>query len=155
MRFAGAPNLLALSAEERIQALRVAANAVASLGTEVAPEPPRNIIAQPGSRKAVVTWLQPQRSADVTGYRIYKDNEGSIVATVESGDALRYEVPLSSGSTAPVTNIFISSVNAGGKESARIQVQCAAIVEVAAPSDPAPPSGPLRIRRSNLKSDFI
>lgn len=104
------------------------------------PSPPRNLLAQSGSRKVLVTWDAPESMNEIIGYRIYTVNENALLDSIYDPNVRQYSVPTSSGATPPVINIFISSFSKRD-ESAKVQVQGSATAEAGAPSDPPPPAG--------------
>jgi hypothetical protein len=104
------------------------------------PQPPRNIQAQSGSRKILVTWDAPLVAGGIIGYRIYTENELSLLATINDSSVRQYGVPASAGSSPPTKNIFVSSFSQRG-ESVQVQIQGKASVEAGAPSDPSVPAG--------------
>lgn len=116
-----------------------AASWVKANGPSSRPNPPRNLQAQSGSRKVLVTWDTPIVSDGIVGYKIYKDNEGSLLDSVYDPNVRQYPVPASSGSTPPSVNIFVSSFTKRD-ESIKVQVQGAATAEAGAPADPKPPA---------------
>lgn len=109
-------------------------------GTTGRPQPPRNLLAQSGSRKVLVTWDMPTVFADIIGWKIYTGNENAQLDSIYDPNVRQYSVPASSGSSPPVINIFVSSFSKTS-ESTRVQVQGSATAEAGAPSDPAPPAG--------------
>lgn len=104
------------------------------------PQPPRNLQAQSASRKVQLFWDQPGDTSGLIGYRIYADNENSLLDSIYDPNVRQYNAPASSGSTPPTRNFFVSSFSKRG-ESAKVQVQGAATAESGAPADPAPPAG--------------
>lgn len=106
------------------------------------PYPPRDIQAQPGSRGALLTWKLPVTGGEwIRGFRIYKDTESNLYSEIQDPGNRKLYVELSSGSTPPVTNFFISALTADGSESPKVQVQAQALAETGAPSIPDPPPG--------------
>jgi len=103
------------------------------------PNPPRNLQAQSGSRKVLVTWDAPDNKTGIIGYRIYKDTEGQLLDTINDANVRQYSIPASSGATPPVINVFVSSFSKQ-RESQRVQAQGSASVEAGAPVDPPPPT---------------
>jgi len=109
-------------------------------GTTKRPDAPRNLQAQSGARKILVTWDAPEVADGVIGYKIYVDSESSLLDTLYDANVRQYNVPASSGSTPPKKNVFISAFSKRF-ESVKVQVQGSATAEAAAPSDPSPPAG--------------
>ncbi|HVI40013.1 MAG TPA: hypothetical protein VM577_05080 [Anaerovoracaceae bacterium] len=109
-------------------------------GVTARPSPPRNPQAQSGARKILVTFDAPIISSGIIGYKIYTENENSLLATISDPNVRQYNVEASSGSAPPTKNIFISSFTKSS-ESTKLQIQGKAIAEAGAPSDPTvPPS---------------
>lgn len=104
------------------------------------PSPPRNLQAQSGSRKILVTWDAPIVSDGIVGYKIYTDNENSLLDSLYDPSVRQYSVPATAGTSPPTKNIFISSISKSG-ESVRVQIQGKASVEAGAPVDPSVPPG--------------
>lgn len=111
-------------------------------GTNKQPDPPRDLIAQSAPRAVQITWgLPPGNPTDITGWKIYSPDENTLVATIGDRGTRQYLVPSTSGSTPPTVNIFVSSINALGIESAKVLIQGKATAEAGAPSQPATPPG--------------
>ena len=109
-------------------------------GVTARPQPPRNLQAQAGSRKILVTWDAPIVTDGIIGYRIYTDNESSLLATLYDPNVRQYSVAASAGSSPPTKNIFVSSFSKNN-ESVKVQIQGKASAEAGAPTDPSvPPS---------------
>lgn len=108
-------------------------------GDNTKPQPPRNLQAQSGSRKVLVTWDAPADPSGIAGYKVYTANEDQLLDTINDPNVRQYNVPASSGATPSVMNVFISSFSAQ-RESALVQIQGSATAESGAPSDPAPPT---------------
>lgn len=109
-------------------------------GITARPQPPRNLQAQSGSRKILVTWDAPLVIDGLTGYAIYTENEGSLLATINDVSVRQYSVPASAGSSPPTKNVFVSCLSKNG-ESVKVQIQGKASVEAGAPADPTVPPG--------------
>jgi len=107
-------------------------------GTTARPQPPRNLQAQSGSRKVPVFWDAPIVADGIVGYKVYTENEGSLLDTLYDPNVRQYSVPASAGSSPPTKNIFISSFSKNN-ESVKVQIQGKASVEAGAPTDPAVP----------------
>ena len=107
-------------------------------GTPTRPNPPRNLQAQSGSRKILVTWDAPIVADGIIGYKIYTENEGSLLATLGDPNVRQYSVPANAGSNPPTKNVFVSSFSKNN-ESVKVQIQGKASVEAGAPTDPAVP----------------
>jgi hypothetical protein len=101
---------------------------------------PRNLQAQSGSRKILVTWDAPEKTEGIIGYRVYTDSEFSLLDTISDPNVRQYSVPASAGASPPTKNIFISAFSKQA-ESLKVQIQGKATAEAGAPADPAPPPG--------------
>lgn len=110
-------------------------------GTMRIPQPPRELIAQAAPRGVFVTWSLPTQYADITGWRIYKNDENTLYGQINDPGTRQEFVETTAGSPSVITNIFISSINSLGKESPKIQIQGAAAVEPGAPGMPGIPPG--------------
>lgn len=131
-----------MTTEERQVARATASDMVRTRGTAKIPFPPREIFAQSGPRGVLLSWSLPaEPSDDIFGWRIYKDDESTLMIELHDRGSKQHFVECTSGSTPPVTNFFISSINAFGAESRKIQVQGTASVESGAPSFPSSPPG--------------
>jgi len=95
-------------------------------GTQRIPAPTRGVIVQQGDGGALVTWHLPKRYGDVTGYRIYIGTEKNLAMQIRDRGARQMFIPLTSGSSAPLNNIFLSAVN-GFREGPKIQLQTSAV----------------------------
>lgn len=122
-------------------------------GTIGRPNPPRNLLAQSGSRKVLVTWDTPIQSDDIVGWKIYTNNENALLDSIYDPNVRQYSIPASSGTTPPVINIFVSSISKRS-ESTKVQVQGSATAETGAPSDPAPPAGSAASGDTGKKASF-
>lgn len=88
----------------------------------------------------LVTWDAPIVADGIVGYKIYTENEGSLLATMYDPNVRQYSVAASAGSSPPTKNIFVSSFSKNN-ESVKVQIQGKATAEAGAPADPAvPPS---------------
>lgn len=111
-------------------------------GVSSAPPPPRDIVAQSSARGIYLVWGLPTINASqIAGWRVYYGDENTLVGTIPDRGTRSFTVPANSGSTPPTTNAFVSSVNALGVESAKVQVQGKATAEAGAPSIATPPAG--------------
>jgi hypothetical protein len=122
-------------------------------GTNSRPNPPRNLQTQAGSRKALVTWDAPLVASGLVGFKIYTDNENSLLDTLYDPNVRQYNVPASSGSTPPTKNVFISAFSKNS-ESVKVQIQVHATAEAGAPTDPAPPPGSAASGTTGAKFPF-
>lgn len=97
---------------------------VISRGTSKKPLPPRDIIPQSGVQGFLISWsIGAGFTSDINGWRIYKDDENTLFAAIRDQGTRQYFIPASSGATPPNVNVFVSSINALGVESQKVQVQ--------------------------------
>ncbi len=109
-------------------------------GTAQKPGMPRDVFVQPGPRGVLLNWRPPAGfTADIAGWRIYKDNEQSLFAEIHEPGTTQHFIDATAGTTPPVTNFFVSSINKLGVESPLVQVQSTALVEASAPVMPSTP----------------
>ncbi len=128
-----------MTTEERQTARTQASDMVRTRGTGKVPGMPRDVFLQPGPRGILVNWLPPAGfTSDIVGWRIYKDDETKLFADLKDAHTTQHFIEATSGTTPPVTNIFVSSVSNLG-ESAKVQAQGSAVAETGAPSMPATP----------------
>lgn len=131
-----------MNSEQRQLAKSQAKDIVLTRGTSQKPQPPRDIITQAGPRGILVTWNLPEGfNTDIQRWRIYKGDENTLYAELMDRGTRQHFIESTSGATPPVTNIFVSSVNNFGIESAKVQVRGQASTEAGAPSMPAVPPG--------------
>lgn len=110
-------------------------------GTAKRPQAPRDLIAQSGPRGVLLTWNNPQRFTDIVGWRIYKTDENTLYTEIRDRGNRQCFVESTAATTSPVSNFFVSSLNALGKESTKIQSQKAALNESGSPTMPGSPPG--------------
>jgi hypothetical protein len=108
-------------------------------GTKQLPEAPRGLYIQPGPRGFLVSWSLPVNFDDIVGWRLYKDDEGSLYQDIRDRGIRQKFIDATAGATPPTVNVFVSSVNAMGYESPKIQGQGSALAEAGAPPMPAAP----------------
>lgn len=133
---------IGMSTQERQNARAQAADVTRTRGTAQVPQPPRDIICQPGPRGMLVTWNLPAGfNNDIQRWRVYKDDENTLYADINDRGTRQCFVEATSGATPPTVNVFISSVNNLGVESAKVQAQGKASTEAGAPSMPSVPPG--------------
>lgn len=129
------------SAENR----RLAEDYLRQSGTEQKPRPPRGLIAQPASRGFLVSWSLPEgsRNKEIVSWRIYKDNENALYKEIADRGNRQVFVESTGGNSPPKVAAFISSMNAYGRESNKVQIVSSAAVEVGvtAPPNPGAPPG--------------
>lgn len=111
-------------------------------GTGNKPLPPRDLYVQPGPRGILLNWRIPAKSPiDIAGYRVYKDNENSLFAEIKDPTTVQAFVESTAGASPPTTNLFVSTINQLGVESAKVQIQGVATAEASAPvMPPTPPT---------------
>jgi hypothetical protein len=124
---------------ERQNARTEAANLTRTIGTKQVPQPPRDIVVQPASRGVLVTWNYPTVNFDIQRWRVYRGNENTLFSEIKDRGTRQVFVEATAGSSPPTINIFVSSVNALGIESAKVQVQGKATAETGAPTMPTVP----------------
>lgn len=131
-----------MTSEQRQVARAQARDMTLTRGTAQLPSAPRDIICQSGPRGMLVTWNLPAGfNADIQRWRVYKDDENTLYSEVNDRGTRQCFVETTAGSAPIVTNVFVSSVNALGQESVKIQAQGKASVESGAPSMPSVPPG--------------
>lgn len=131
-----------MGTEQRQTARAQAADVTRTRGTAQVPQPPRDIICQNGPRGLLATWNLPTGfNSDIQRWRVYKDSEDTLYADINDRGTRQCFIEATSGSTPPVVNIFVSSVNNLGVESRKVQAQGQAATEAGAPSMPSVPPG--------------
>lgn len=126
--------------EERVQQKLAMRDMTIARGTAIVPGAPRNLIAQSGSRGVLISWKLPAgRNSDIVGFRIYKDTQTALIYETHDPKCNSHFIEANSGSTPPVTNFFISSINKLGVESPKTMVQGTASIEAGAPTIPSVP----------------
>ena len=117
---------------ERQRQQMLAADLLKTRGSGKRPAAPRSVQVTAGRSSVLVTWYPPDLSQrkDIYGWRVYKGNETTCVASIDDPIVTQCTVPSSAGSsTSPNYTFFVSSVNAAGDESARIPCIGAATAE--------------------------
>jgi hypothetical protein len=111
-------------------------------GTGRKPNPPRDLQSQPGSRGALLTWKLPSVGGEwIRGWRVYRETESNLYCEIQDPGNRQLYVDLTSGTTPPQSNFFISAIGAAGVESAKVGILVAALPEAGAPAIPPPPPG--------------
>ncbi len=82
------------------------------------PHPPQGIGGTVGLQEVTLTWTMPSNSSDIAGWRVYKDDETKLIQSIKDPNTLTAIIKLSV--TTPV-GFWVSSVNAAGRESVKIQ----------------------------------
>jgi len=130
-----------MTSQQRQVARSQARDMVIARGTGQKPLAPRDVFVQSGPRGILVNWrFGAGFSADIAGWRLYKDTEDSHFADILDPNTQQHFIEATSGSTPPVTNIFVSAINQLGIESPKVQAQSTAITEAGAPSMPSTPT---------------
>lgn len=131
-----------MSTVERQEERAKASDFTRTRGTARKPYPPRDVICQSGPRGILVTWNLPQApSFDIQRWRVYKDDENTLYAEINDRGTRQCFIETTAGTTPPVVNVFVSSLNALGAESQKVQAQGSATSETGAPSMPSVPPG--------------
>ena len=129
-----------MNSVQRQDARATASDMVRTRGTNQRPGAPRDLQAQSGPRGILLNWRPPAGfSNDIAGWRIYKDDETSLFAAINDGGTTQHFIETTAGSTPPVTNFFVSSINQLEVESQKVQLQAKATVEAGAPTMPSTP----------------
>lgn len=129
-----------MTSEERQVARAQARDMTITRGTGRTPQPPSDVIVQSGPRGILLNWRKPSgQNIDIAGYRVYKDTEMGLFAEIKEPNTTQHFIEATAGSTPPVVNLFVSSVNQLGVESPLVPVQGSAVVEAGAPSMPSTP----------------
>jgi hypothetical protein len=123
---------------EQLQERRRAEELMRLRGDNRKPDPPRDLMSQPGSRSALVTWKPPIEIERVAGYRVFTPTERDLFDTFEDPLLSSVTIPLSSGATPASQAVYVSCFSRGGIESNRVQVICSPTAEAGAPAQPTP-----------------
>lgn len=78
----------------------LAAQTLILSGSRRRPEPPRNIQAQGGSLEILLTWNAPTQAKGIVGWKVYKDNEGNLIAEIRDFDVRQYKHKMPASTTA-------------------------------------------------------
>ena len=112
-------------------------------GTAQVPPPPREVTVQSAPRGILINWSEPDPtdpgSRMIAGWRVYKDDEKTLYQEIRDRGTRQKFIETTSGTTPPVVNVFVSSINALGVESNAVQGQGSAVAETGAPSFPSTP----------------
>lgn len=131
-----------MTSEERQIARAQSRDLTLTRGTAQKPQPPRDIILQSGPRGVLVTWNLPAGfNSDIQRWRVYKGDENTLYAEVNDRGTRQHFIESSAGSTPPVVNVFVSSLNSLGVESRKVQAQGQSATEAGAPTMPSVPPG--------------
>lgn len=145
-----------MSTEERQVARSNAKDSVLTRGTSRVPSPPRELICQGSSRGILLTWALPAGfSDDIQRWRVYKDDENTLYHEISDRGTRQVLVDATSGTTPPTVNLFVSSMNALGVESVKVQTQGKATAETGAPAIPGVPPGYNQGSGSDKNSNYV
>ena len=89
-----------------------------TIGSTSRPDPPRSLIAQPGSLSALITWNSPQNTVGIVAYNIYLNNENN---KIDSIDVSKQQYIVTLPASTP-TGVYVSSMNGLGIESIKVQI---------------------------------
>lgn len=132
-----------MNSQQRQVAKATARDMLLTRGTGNKPLMPRDVIATTAPRGVLLNWRAPAKNlTDITGYRVYKDDENSLFAEIRDPGTTQHFVESTAAATSPTTNFFVSTINKLGVESAKVQVQSAAVNEAGAPATPMPSTPP-------------
>ncbi len=131
-----------MTAQQKFIARTQAADMTRTRGTSTAPQPPREVMLQPGPRGILAVWSLPAGfNSDIVRWRVYKNDENTLFTEIADRGTRQCFVDATAGSSPPVTNIFVSSINNLGVESTKVQAQGTAATEAGAPAMPTVPPG--------------
>lgn len=88
-------------------------------GARRRPDPPRSLVIQPGSLEVLLTWNAPQIFNDIAGWRVYKDTENNLFSAITDPNTRQCTVKVPADTN---TGLYVSSVNALGRESIKVQI---------------------------------
>lgn len=122
--------------------------------TRKRPDPPRNLISQPGPSSAFITWNAPSNLRAVAGYRVYRDNENNFLLAITDPTTRSVTVQMPASSS---TFVYVSAVSGSGRESVKLQVMAtsgaaAAASPVLPPGYQAEPTGGSQTRPPTIKT---
>lgn len=110
-------------------------------GTSDQPGAPRDIIVQASALSVLISWSLPAGdSSDISGWRVYTPDEGTLApgGSIQDRGVRQLSVP---GTSGLALNVFVSSVNALGVESTKVQAQGTSAAFAGAPPVPSAPPG--------------
>jgi len=125
------------------------ANMIRTLGTQRTPQAPRGLVVQSSSRGFLLSWSLPATFDDIVGWRIYKDTENQLYGELRDRGTRSYPIEATAGASPSYVNVFVSSLNARGMESPKVQIQGKATAEAGAPSVPTIPTSFTGTNRSS------
>ena len=100
---------------------------------------PRELTAQPAPRGQLVSWASPGGDPTrITGWRVYRGTDAVPYQTIPDRGTRQAFVEGTAGQNQAV---YVSSLNALGVESPKVQVISAPVTEVGAPTMPSLPIG--------------
>lgn len=88
-------------------------------GSPRQPDPPRSVVARPGTQTARVTWQAPANNKGIVGYRVFTPNENVPYQASRDPLSLFVDIPLAANGKQFVA---IASYNAQGVESQKVPV---------------------------------
>ena len=94
----------------------------------------------------------PKNLDDNIGGGVYKQDESRLFEEIRDRGVRQKFIESTAGATPPSVNVFISSINALGVESTKVQGQGSATAEVAAPVMPDATTGSTGTNTSNSYS---
>lgn len=131
-----------MNTEQRQVARASASDMVRTRGVARTPGAARDLIPQPAPRGIFLSWSLPAgMTDDIAGWRVYKDDEKTLYVELHDRGSRQHFIETTAGATPPVTNLFVSSINALGVESRKVQIQGTALPESGAPAMPSSPPG--------------
>jgi len=95
------------------------AQSITLAGTRRRPEPPTNLQAQGGSLEILLTWNAASLSKGIVGWKVFKDNENNLVATIKDFNTRQYKHKMPADTTAA---FYVCSINSLDRESIKVQV---------------------------------
>lgn len=110
--------------------------------------------AQGGNSKLVVTWNAPEDDTGVVRYNIYKDDENGFYDS-KPASVRRCDVAFTSGATPSAGSVYVSSLNALGKESNKVQAIATPVVDATAVADPTPPADTDPVPRNSHQARYL
>jgi len=121
---------------ERQNARAQAADLTRVRGTSKVPQPPRDVTCQAAPQGLFVTWHYPPVNMDIQRWRVYRNDEKTLFAEIKDRGTRQVFVDGTNGVT---MNVFVSSLNAAGIESAK--VHSVGTPAAATATNPGVPSG--------------
>lgn len=107
-------------------------------GSSRSPNPPRDLHADPGSRKIVFYWAAPEMGDDIDRYDVARGTESNIVANPPA-TVRKVEIPATASASSPTVLLAVRSVSKSGRVSQWVYTTGKASDEAGAPADPTIP----------------